>query len=121
MVIGEDLKQAIAEQEIESRQAQKEALEKEIIVGDEYAALKKQPAYKRLEQAILERTAALSRRLLIVDSEKELFRLQGELLGVQGVLNIVDTAIENAKQIREELEKGEKQNGTDEYDRQFAS
>jgi len=75
-----------------------------IIIGEEYIALRNTPGWKRLEKEVLDRTKSLSSRLLTDYDEKKIYRAQGELLGVQSILNIVETTIENMVEAKKQLE-----------------
>lgn len=80
-------------------------LQKDIYIGEEYFAMKQTSGWKRLERAILDRTSSLSSRLLTVSGEKDLYRLQGELLGIQSILNIIDVAIELAEESKKQIKE----------------
>ena len=98
------IRETIEEQSKELKERNKAELEKIIQIGGEYAELKKCPGWIRLDKEISERLNSLSGRLLTVDSEKVLFRIQGEFLGIQSILNIIDLAIENSGEAQKELE-----------------
>lgn len=104
MTIDGQIRRAIEEQDQELKQKEKKELEELIELSREYASMLETPGWKRLYKEITERCNALSGRLLTVDSEKALFRIQGELLGLQSVLNIIDLASETAKEAQQELE-----------------
>lgn len=82
-----------------------QSLKNEVEILDDYISLTRTNGWKRLEREIQDRTNSLSRRLLTVDGERDLYRVQGELLGIQSILNLVDVAIENGRQAREILER----------------
>lgn len=104
MNIDDQIQREIAEQEVESKQKLESELKEIIIAGDDYSKLQGNPGWQRLKEQIAERSNSLSGRLLTTDTEKALFRLQGEILGLQSILNIVEMAIENSEEAKKELE-----------------
>ena len=106
---GEIIEEQVLQAE-EQKKAMESELKRDIEVGVEYELMKRTLGWKRLEKAILERSSSLSSRLLTVNDEKALFRVQGELLGIQSVLNIVDTAMQIADEAKNIL-KGDENNG----------
>lgn len=103
------------EKEGEERKAAFEAnLRESLDIAAEYAVMKKDPGWKRLEKEILSRVASLN-RILHIEEGTKLYRAQGESLGIQSILNIVENAITDVEEAKKELEKleheGEDNNG----------
>ena len=100
--------------ESSSKNDDKKALEAElqrvIDEGGDYSLMERTSGWQRLKKEILERTASLSRILVSELDEKKIYRTQGELLGIQSILNIVDAKIEDAEIAKKELEEN---NGTE--------
>jgi hypothetical protein len=78
--------------------------------SNDYIAMKSTNGWRKLEKLILDRTASLSKTLITSNVEAKMYRTQGEILGIQSLLNIVDTTIAEAEEAKKELE--EIKNGT---------
>lgn len=102
---GEIIEERINDEE-EEKKRQEIELNKDIALGNKFELMKLTEGWKTLEKAILDRSSSLSSRLLTVVGEKELYRLQGEILGIQSILSIVDSAIEASDEAKNIL-KGE--------------
>lgn len=91
-------------------------LEKCILVGNEYLHLKQSPGWAKLEAEITSRTNAQMGAVLRQKDTTVLFRMQGEILALQGVVSIVESAIEDAREAQTELEeiRGGTENGNTE-------
>jgi len=94
------------EDKIEQKKILEAEAEKLNAISTDYIEMRKTSGWQRFEKELLDRSASLSKRFCTVDNEKELFRTQGEFLGLQSALQIIELAIEDSKLINEEL-KGE--------------
>ena len=81
-------------------------LKRDIEIGEKYRLMTGTEGWKMLEKAILERSSSLSGRLLSVKELMDLYRGQGEILGLQSILNIIDSALEVSDEAKNIL-KGE--------------
>jgi len=95
------LKEEIALNERQQKEAREAALKEIIDVGREYAEMKKTAGWQRLEKEVLSRVAALTSRLHSQEGTL-LYRAQGESLGIQSILSIVNAAIEDGEQASNE-------------------
>jgi len=77
------------------------------IVNDsnDYIAMKSTNGWRKLEQLILDRTASLSKTLITSNVDSKMYRTQGEILGIQSLLNIIDATIAEAEEAKKELEE----------------
>lgn len=107
MSIDTQIIESRIDDEEEGKKIREAELKRDIDLGNVYEAMKKTEGWKMLEKAILDRSSSLSNRLLTVENEKLLYRLQGEILGIQSILNIVDSVTQIADEARNILKEGE--------------
>lgn len=106
-IMGQDF---LASQEIkEGREAD---LKEVINLSDSLVEMQRTSGWQYLEKQILDRTASLTKRLLMEQDEKKMYRTQGEILGIQSILSIVSSLNEDAAEARNILE--EENNGKEE-------
>lgn len=82
--------------------ALEESLREAVVIAGEYSAMKNTPGWHRLEREILDRVTSLNKNLHFEEGTK-LYRFQGESLGLQSILNIVENAIADAEEAKKEL------------------
>lgn len=79
-----------------------------------YNELLQTAGWKLLEKEILDRTASLSRVLLTENDDKKIYRTQGEVLGIQSILNIVEAKVQDGELAQQEIKMMEENNGKEE-------
>jgi len=95
------LKEELAKSARERKEIREAELKEVIDIGRDYGEMKKTSGWQRLETEILSRVAALT-RLLHSQEGNPLYRTQGESLGIQSILSIVNSAIEDGELAAEE-------------------
>lgn len=95
------LKEEIALNARQIKEMREAELKEVVDIGREYAEMKKTNGWQRLEKEIYGRVAALTSRLHSQEGNP-LYRAQGESLGIQSILSIVNSAIEDGEQAKNE-------------------